>query len=234
MSFIMRIKTSKVRKLIKGIIGEAYVHVFRKTGESNKLMPSFEQAPNNLSKKFLEQYMLKSYMEHERRLSKEQPGKALNELQADSFKFARADVLQYIYSILSTGQLKSDAPGHELPGDQLVDRTQRSQLVFTTNDYRDDYEFADTAEHPYNPDPRLLPNQSFEKVVKTSQEDLLSITKGAATFDPSPNAKAIDDYVNSIVEPMHDLPNEVDQHSVESTEDIYDDKMLGKTWRLDK
>ena len=42
--------------------------------------------------------------------------------------------------------------------------------------------------------------QSFERVLKVPQDDILGLTKGVAMFDPSPNSQAIDDYVNRVID----------------------------------
>ena len=185
----------------KSKLSESYVKVFKKYPGENYLTPGFEKAPPSLSKEVLENYMMKSYLEHEKNLQRRNPsantGKALRDIQAAAFASARADVLSYVHTVLETNPvLKSDVMG----GGNLVDKTSRSQLVFTSKDYRDDYSYANVAKHPFNPDPRLLPMQSFERVLKVPQDDILGLTKGVAMFDPSPNSQAIDDYVNRVID----------------------------------
>ena len=183
----MKITRKKLRKLIK----EVYVQLYKQNPQG-QMLPAFEKVPANLSKQFLERYMLQSYKQYHSELSAANPhvtgGIRLSKLQAKAFFFARADLLRYVHDILAINpKLRSDAPGSEM----LRDKTRRSHLVFTTNDYEENYDQID---------PRLLPKQSLERVIKTSQDDILGITKGVAMFDPSQNAAALDDYVNSIVD----------------------------------
>tara|TARA_A100001515_G_scaffold145052_1_gene151599 strand:- start:4554 stop:5318 length:765 start_codon:yes stop_codon:yes gene_type:complete len=204
------------RKQIRRLLSEVYVQTYKNFGGS--LQPSFEKAPNSLSKDMLEKFMTSSFKKNLSKMSSHFKGKDQQYINDAAFRAARADTLNFIHDNLVARGLGADAPEGEKSTHQLVDRTTRSKLIFTKKDYRDDYSYAalskdpQTGEEyyvdpdglPYNPDPRLLPYQSFERVIKTSQDDIMNNLKDIATYDPSPNAEAIDDYVNQLAKPDSD------------------------------
>ena len=206
----MKLTRSSLRQLIK----EVYVQTYRRYEGASQLAPAFEKAPAVLGKESLEAFMLKSFTDHWIKMQNLYRSKGMNYVNDATFRAARADTLRFIHDNLATHGLSADAPPGEKPTHRLVDRTKRSQLIFTKKDYRDDYEYATPYEdpktgekyhvnkegYPYNPDPRMLPMQSFERVVKTSQDDIQNHLKDIAVYDSSPNAEALDDYVNSVVD----------------------------------